>query len=353
MGPAPRRVAALEGPVFIISMMRSGSSLLYALLNQHPEVALTFEAELATLSAVFLKPKSRRDWPLRWEFYNQALSRHGIEPRELSPADSFERAFESAHRRYAKAKGASIWGDKAPGHYDRMSRLAKQFPGSSFVIVWRNPMDVARSMARAAAGGASEFLKPGIQTRALLGYKVLHDEYRALIRAAAPVHALSYEDLVRDPRASMESVCRFLQIRFDERILTLENADRSAVYEGAHHRTLRGDKIVNERERPEVLDAAWRRKIARYVRLWQRETGWPPYPQLKPEDTAEPGWGERLPDRIRYAFWRLFDRFAAAVFSFAPLSLLRRYRAQKAGSASGELTYRVDDAPDLGHRPDV
>lgn len=315
-------------------MMRSGSSLLYALLNQHPQVALTFEAELATLSPVFLKPKSIRDWPLRWEFYNQALSRHGIEVSELSSADSFEHAFESAHRQYANRKGASIWGDKAPGYYDRMTRLARQFPGSSFVVVWRNPADVARSMVRAASGGASEFLKPGIKTRALMGYKVLRNEYRALIRDGIPVHAVSYEDLVRDPRGTMESVCRFLQIPFDERILTLANADRSAVFEGTHHRALRGNKIVNEFERPEVLDAEWQRKIARYVRLWQKEeNGWPPFPKLKPGDVAEPGWVERQLDGIRYAFWKLFDRFAGAIFSFAPLSVLRRYRARKAHSA--------------------
>jgi hypothetical protein len=352
--PAPLRDPSRDAPVFIISMMRSGSSLLYALLNQHPQVALTFEAELAVLSPVFLKPKSLRDWPLRWEFYNQALSRHGIDISELSAADSFAPAFESAHRQYARNKGALIWGDKAPGYYDRMSRLAKQFPGSSFVIVWRNPADVARSMVRAAAGGASEFLKPGIKMRALLGYKVFRDEYSALVRAGVPVHAVSYEELVRDTRTAMEGVCRFLRIPFDEQILTLENADRSAVYEGAHHRTLRGDKIVRDNARPEVLDAEWQRKISRYVRFWQRtESGWPPYPKSSASDAAEPGWIERRLDGVQYAFWKLFDRFAASAFSFVPLSALRRYRARKASSSFESLAYRGNDAPSVGHHPDL
>lgn len=324
------RPTGARGPVFIVSMMRAGSSLLYALLNQHPQVALTFEAELALLMPVFFKPEFWRDWPSRWEFFNSALSRHGIEASEVSATHSFRTAFETVHRRYAEAKGAIMWGDKTPGCYDRMTWLAKQFPGSSFIVVWRNPADVARSMVRAAAAGASEFHKPGIRTRALLGYRVLRRQYLSLIRSGIPVFALSYEDLVRDTRGTMQGVCEFLQIPFDSRILTLENADRSAVYEGAHHRALRGDKIVEGRVRTEVLDPEWQRKIARYVRLWQRkENGWPPYPKPGSEDLAEPTAAERLLDSACYHLWKLFDQCAAIIFSFAPLGALRRYRAQK------------------------
>ena len=38
-------VSLASGPLFIVASWRSGSSLLYALLNKHPQVALTFEAE--------------------------------------------------------------------------------------------------------------------------------------------------------------------------------------------------------------------------------------------------------------------------------------------------------------------
>jgi hypothetical protein len=53
--------AGFAGPLFITGMWRSGSSLLYALLNKHPQVKLMYEADLALLRPVFWKP-SARDW---------------------------------------------------------------------------------------------------------------------------------------------------------------------------------------------------------------------------------------------------------------------------------------------------
>src|SRR5271155_3876996 len=74
--PAPAPTA--PGPLFIVSMWRGGSSLLYALLNKHPQVALMFEADLLCLRSVFLKPKAFCDWAERWEFRNDAFRRHGL-----------------------------------------------------------------------------------------------------------------------------------------------------------------------------------------------------------------------------------------------------------------------------------
>ena len=49
-------VSLAPGPLFVVSMWRSGASLLYALLNKHPQVALTYEADLWLLRSVFHKP---------------------------------------------------------------------------------------------------------------------------------------------------------------------------------------------------------------------------------------------------------------------------------------------------------
>src|SRR5579871_6941035 len=91
--------AQAPGPLFVISMWRSGSSLLYALLNKHPQVGLMYEADLSLIRTVFLKPKGWRDWARRWQFWNEALTRHGLTAEDFPETNTnFPQAFELAHK---------------------------------------------------------------------------------------------------------------------------------------------------------------------------------------------------------------------------------------------------------------
>jgi hypothetical protein len=103
------------GPLFVVSMWRSGSSLLYALLNKHPQVALMYEADLLLLRPVFLKPKALRDWAERWGFWNDVFRRHGLAAENVAKdTPDFPGAFSAVHQLYARRHGATIWGDKSP-----------------------------------------------------------------------------------------------------------------------------------------------------------------------------------------------------------------------------------------------
>ena len=48
-----RSSTAESGPLFVIGMWRSGTSLLYSLLNQHPQIALLYEGDLPLLRPLF------------------------------------------------------------------------------------------------------------------------------------------------------------------------------------------------------------------------------------------------------------------------------------------------------------
>src|ERR1700680_1516629 len=113
------------GPLFIPGMWRSGSSLLYALLNKHPQVGLMYEADLVLLRPAFWN-RRKPDWAERWEFWNGAVRRHGFDPAEITDRSSnFRDAFVEVHGKYAATKGARIWGDKSPDLHNRLARLAR------------------------------------------------------------------------------------------------------------------------------------------------------------------------------------------------------------------------------------
>ena len=48
-------VEITAGPVFVVGIWRSGTSLLYTLLNQHPLIALMYEADLPLLKQLFYR----------------------------------------------------------------------------------------------------------------------------------------------------------------------------------------------------------------------------------------------------------------------------------------------------------
>jgi hypothetical protein len=285
------------GPLFVVSMWRSGSSLLYALLNKHPQVALMYEADLLMLKPVFLKPAAFCDWSERWEFWNEAFQRHGLTAGDVDESISdFPSAFKSAHRLYAKRHGATIWGDKSPNYYDRLNEMADDFPEVRFIIVWRDPK---KECDRLLARGKS-------------------------------VCQVNYEDLIQDTPSVMRHVCEFLQIPYDDSLAVLEGADRSAILEGQHHANLKGDKIVRG-PRLELIGAALRKQILQYEALWHRIYGsaWPRYPQSADNSVQPSSRFSRLGDRALYLTLRVRDRISPLVFSFIPISLLRRYREAK------------------------
>ncbi len=318
------------GPLFITGMWRSGSSLLYALLNKHPRVGLMYEADLTLMREAFWFPR-HKGWARRWEAWNKAMSRHSLEITNLPDARrSFHAVFEFVHKDYARRKGADIWGDKSPDLYDRMVPLSKEFPGARFIVVWRQPGATISSMQAAAAKGARFFQKDGMTLRGLLGNMILRRQCDRLIEPGVPVCEIEYEELVADTERVMRRICEFLEIPFDAAVVSLEGSHCEPLHAGEHHSLLRGDKI---RAKPEAqaLPVETQRKIQRYIRHWNkcRSGRWPQSwsDATLPDDAA--GIAERWTDHLLYRAGRCVDGFKRLAFCLAPMNLVTRHRERK------------------------
>jgi Sulfotransferase family len=326
-------VSMAPGPLFIVASWRGGSSLLYALLNKHPQVGLTFEADLWLLRSVFRKPARYCDWAARWELRHGALSRHGINPNDLprGVAD-YPTAFAAAHKAYAARKGAVIWGDKSPIYFDSLPVLARLFPQARFIVQWRDPAATANALARGAQSGGTCYQKRGVYVRGLIGYQVLKRGVDYLLSIGQPVCQVTYEELTSDTAKVMREVCRFLEIPYGDELAELRGADRSAVYNEAYHSLVRGDEIVS-RPRTVILDQAVRQKINGYVKLWKRRYNeqWPPSVLTDADDVALPRLPQRVGDQLAYRAVCAFDQFQQICFAYAPLALIQSYRSRRRG----------------------
>jgi hypothetical protein len=319
-------VGMAPGPVFVVAMWRSGSSLLYALLNKHPQVALTFEDDLWLLRSVFHKPARYCDWVARWEYRFSALTRHGILASDLpSGVADFPTAFTAFHQAYAARKGAVIWGDKSPIYYDSLPALARLFPQARFIIQWRDPAATANAMARAAQTGATWYHKRGTYLRGLIGYQVLKRGVDSLLARGQPVCQVSFEELTSDTEKVMRDVCHFLEIPYRDELADLRGADRSAIFNDPHHSQVKEDKIVST-PRKVILDPAVRQKINGYVKLWKRRYNneWPPSVLTDADQVALPGLPQRIRDQVAYRAVRAVDRFRQVFFAYVPIALLQK-----------------------------
>ena len=315
-------------PLFVVGIWRSGTSLLYSLLNQHPQISLMYEGDLPLLGSLFADRNAKRDWLERWEFWNSAPSRHHLNPELLRDRQlDMQDAAQATWRQYAA--GAHYFGEKSPSYYNSLQFLADRFPGARFIIIWRDLSSTCRSILKARES-SSFFRKRGILHRTIIGYRRMKQQCDALREQGVPVHQLHYEDLVRYPHAVMTRVCEFLQVPFDPRMTSLADADRSAIYNAAHHEAVKTGAIQHGKSKTELLPPSVRSKIAGYIALWHEQTqgAWPVHP-LPQDGTAKISNAQQIMDSAAFQLLWWLDRFTAFVYCHLPISLLRGYRALK------------------------
>jgi len=327
-------------PLFVLSVCRSGSSLLYALLNQHSQISLLYEGNLPILGPLLWRYLRKGNWTERWEFWNQAVSRHHIAVESIpAKVPNLCEATRIIYQDVARRKQATIWGEKSPHWYDCALEIAEKFPDASFIFLWRDIHGVIRSIARAAVNDRF-FRKAGFAKRAYLGNERLRQAYVTLKTQGRLVHEVNYEDLTSTPTECLKQICQFLKVPFEENIATLEGADRSAISPGEHHAMVRSNRIDGRRKQAEILPPHTIAKVRRYICRWKERSGgaWPKYPKEIPAGTQPPSTIEFMWDWMVYRTVEFGDKLVQVIYAVVPLSLLRLWRSRnrsQVGQSSG------------------
>jgi Sulfotransferase family len=323
--------ASASGEVLlVVGVWRSGTSLLYALLNQHPQISLMYEGELALLWPLF-RWRGGSQWLERWNLWNQALSRHRLDAASFSPGiRELAAACDAAYWAVAKPKRARFRGEKFPSYHDRLPVLGRLFPQARFILIWRSPLGICDSIARAAKTSAWN-RRIGLLHRALLGCEQMLLGARQLRANGVRVHQLTYSGLTADAEAELRKICEFLEIAYEPTMAELGSADRSAVYTGEHHNLVHSERVRPEGSLSEALDPKFQRKIERYLVRWRRIYGeeWLAHSGSVPQG-KEPDTLELMADRVFYGALRAWDFAVIVAFCFAPIKLWQGYRALKA-----------------------
>lgn len=199
--------------IFMISLPRSGSTMLQKILGTHPEILTRSEPWLMLHPLHALKSSSIQ------ARYNAKLAEKGVrdflsEIGEEQYYSSLSKCYLSLYEAQLAITGQKYFLDKTPRYFEVFDELYKTFPNAKFIILYRNPAAIMSSILQSWVKDDLVKLKE---------YKVdLEHGIDFLTRdfSAFPnTYSIRYEDLLENPTAQATALFEFLGIAFDHKCL--------------------------------------------------------------------------------------------------------------------------------------
>lgn len=196
-------------PIFIGGLMRSGTTLLRAMLGQHRDIAAGLETHWFELDPV--AGTARRGAPAE-AHVRRLAGFYGMEPgpalawlRRSRTGEEFLDRFMAA---FAVGRGKPRWAEKTPGNVRHVDRILARWPEARVVHIVRDPRDVFASFRRSGKyGGPADYGRLWCDTIAAAA--------AARARWPAHVHECRYEALVAAPEREIRALLDFAGADWD------------------------------------------------------------------------------------------------------------------------------------------
>jgi Sulfotransferase family len=217
---------------FFVGSGRSGTTLIRAMFDSHPDMAVPDESNFVPrfarareryeqpwgfASAVFLGDLFRQSW-----FRKSGMSQEAAwDAFDARPPADLPAAIREVFAAYARQHGKRRYGDKTPNYVLHLPLLAELFPEARFVHVVRDGRAVAMSLLDVGFGPRT-MAQAALQWRERVGLGI------AFAREVGPSRCrqIRYEDLLEDPAETVARLCEFVGLQFDPVMLRyFERAD--------------------------------------------------------------------------------------------------------------------------------
>ncbi|MFJ8929181.1 sulfotransferase family protein [Streptomyces sp. NPDC102364] len=199
----------LSRPVFIMSPVRSGSTLLRMLLDAHPRLHAPHELHIRRLEVD----------------YGSKLSRRAMDALDLSRGDLEHLLWDRVLHRELTRSGKDFIVEKTPSNAFAYQRIRDCWPDARFVFLLRHPVSIAQSWHE----GDPEKRTYDEACADALRYMKAVDNARKGITGG---HTLRYEEITADPEGRMRALCTFLGVDFEPSMLEYGARDETQVQKG-------------------------------------------------------------------------------------------------------------------------
>lgn len=203
-------ISAADGPIFVIGMPRSGTTLVDRIITNHPTVRSA--GELQNLS-VSLKRVSGNRISLR------SASVELIEATAMLDWKSLAQSYLAGTR--SVEEGQSRFVDKLPHNFLYAGFIAKALPGARIICLRRNALDTCISNFRQLFDRSSAVFDYSLDLLDTGRYYVLFDRLMAHWQTTFPgrILELRYEDLVSDPEAATRRLMDYCELPWQQACL--------------------------------------------------------------------------------------------------------------------------------------
>jgi len=199
-------------PRFVLSLYRSGTTLLRYCLDSHPDLASPPETDFLTALAHVLED----------DHAVTGICDLGFTARDLEMRlAALGRGFLDS---YARSHSTRNWVDKSPRYAESPELIWRLFPQALFIVMHRHPLDQIYSFTR---GGT--FAHPALSTEAVGRELILAAaRYWSDVSAGLIAHArntstqtltIRYEDLCDSPQDVLQRVILHLALPWDAEVL--------------------------------------------------------------------------------------------------------------------------------------
>ncbi|KJS01616.1 MAG: protein-tyrosine sulfotransferase [Peptococcaceae bacterium BRH_c4a] len=225
-----------EKPIFVIGAERSGTTLLMVMLGAHPRIGvpevgwlfprfypflhtygdLNKEENLRTLADEMLFGLNRHLWGMDLN-PRTAVDELLMEVKERS----FAGIYCAMHEMFARKNGDKPrWGQKTPHNLYFIESIKECFPNAQFIFIVRDGRDASSDYIESAFGPTNIFC-------AAESWKLCQNAVKPWREKLSSDQWLDikYEDLVRQPEATLVKVCRFLGEEFNPIMLDFWKGD--------------------------------------------------------------------------------------------------------------------------------
>lgn len=189
-----------ETPIFIVGMIRSGTTLLDRIVSSHPRVVSAGELPFWSVEG----DRVHRKW------------REAPDPADLAPlAASYLSVLEGG----MGAGAADRVTDKMPLNFRHLGLMSAAFPRAKIVHIRRNPLDTCLSIYTTFFGGGPDF---AYNPENIVVHYEAYLRFMAHWREVLPAdrfYELDYEDLVANPEPAIRGVIDFCGLEWDEACL--------------------------------------------------------------------------------------------------------------------------------------